>query len=194
MSTSDWRDAVTQKVRVLQVIFGVIVLGSCMYLVVAVLLTLVRQPAVDRKMLSYICLAIAAASFFVWLIVPYAVVAQERKKIGQDLLNLASSTGDTSTDNKIEMENKLAAQLLMANQTKTIMSCALLEGNMFLLLTAYILQAYIPCVITAGVLLLLLIAQMPTVGRVSNWVEKQMRIVLEETALIQSRTVVASRY
>jgi hypothetical protein len=184
VSITDWREELPQKVRVLQIIVCGMVSGSFMFLIIAVLLTTVRHGEANQSILSYIALAVAAVNSVNWIVVPGVLVSRERKKIGITSSTLTLSVEDKPIANKTETENKAALPLLALFQTKTIVSCALLEGTVFLLLVIFLAEGYMPCVLTAIVFLVLLIAQMPTVGRLMDWMEKQMRLVDEEHALV----------
>ena len=62
-------------------------------------------------------------------------------------------------------------------QTKIIVAGAILEGAVFFLLIAYMAEHSMLCLSAAVVLLLLLVAQMPTSGRATYWVEDQLKLL-----------------
>jgi hypothetical protein len=189
MSDDNWRDQLPQKVRVLQIIVGGMSLGCFMLLVVAILFSIIRKGEIEQSILTYISLAAAGTSFGVWLIAPGIMLAQGRKKICQTLLNAAPQQGDRSAGDKTEAEDKIALQLIPLFMTKIIVSCALLEGPIFFLLIVYILESGMLSFLTAIAMLILLVAQMPTVGRAVNWMENQIQLVEAELAFESIRNV-----
>jgi hypothetical protein len=62
-------------------------------------------------------------------------------------------------------------------QTRLIIGCAMIEGAAFFCLIAYLLERRPLSLIVAGVLLLLLISQIPTVSKVESWVESELSTI-----------------
>ena len=87
-----------------------------------------------------------------------------RKRIQQKLFSNAKQASESSADDKREIENSKAQMLIGLLQTKIIVASAILEGAVFFLLIAYMAEHSMLSVSAAVVLLLLLVAQMPTSG------------------------------
>jgi hypothetical protein len=177
MSTPDWREQLTPKVRTLQIIVAALSFGCFSFLIIAVFATGNFNKAVQQPTLTYIALAMAAMMLSVWAILPGIIVAQGRKNIQRILLSEAKQTSENSAADKTEKENTKAQALLYLLQTKTIVACALLEGTVFFLLIAYVVEHSMLSIAAAIALLLLLLAQMPTIGRVTNWIENQLSLM-----------------
>jgi fatty acid desaturase len=177
MSASDWREQLPVKVRNLQIIVGALSFGCFSFLIIAVFVSQNLNKATEQPMLTYIALLMAAIIFGIWFFLPGIIVAQGRKNIQQTLLSRAKQVGQNSVADKTEKENSKAQALMNLLQTKTIVGCAILEGAVFLLLIAYMVEHSMPSITAAIALLLLLMAQMPTIGRATNWIENQLPLV-----------------
>jgi hypothetical protein len=177
MSTPDWREQLTPKVRILQIIVAALSFGCFSFLIIAVFVSQNLNKAIDQPTLTYIALLMAAIILGVWIFLPGIIVAQGRKNIQQTLLSRAKQVGQNSVADKTEKENSKAQALMNLLQTKTIFACALLEGAVFFLLITYIMEHSMLSITAAIALLLLLMAQMPTIGRVTNWIENQLPLV-----------------
>ena len=179
MSTSDWRQQLHPRVRVLQIIVSALFLGCFSFLIVAVLVANLNN-AVNQIMLTYVGLVMAGMILGVWIILPGIIVSQGRKKIRSDLNLQAEQGSDNSTESKVAKENREVQALMELFQTKTIVAAAMLEGAVFFLLIVYIIEPSMFSLLPAITLMILLIAKLPTTGRVTNWIEDQMRLVDEE--------------
>jgi hypothetical protein len=73
-----------------------------------------------------------------------------------------------------------AGRLAGVYQTKTIAGAAILEGVGFLTLFAYMQERQTTTLVAAGVLLGGLLCYCPTAGRLSDWVDRQLRRMKEE--------------
>jgi hypothetical protein len=177
MFDSNWRDQMPVRIRVMQIIVGAMSFGCLSFLIIAIFVSQNINKAPDQSMLSYIALPIAAIVLCVWAILPVIVVSQGRKKIQQNLFSDAKQTSENSADDKMEIENSKAQMLIGLLQTKIIVASAILEGAVFFLLIFYMVEHSILCISAAVVLLALLVAQMPTSGRATYWVEDQLKLL-----------------
>jgi hypothetical protein len=178
----NWRDQMPVRIRVMQIIVGAMSFGCLSFLIIAIFVSqninkadLNKAP--DQSMLSYIALPVAAIVLCVWAVFPVIVVSQGRKKIQQELFSDAKQTSENSADDKMEIENSKAQMLIGLLQTKIIVACAILEGAVFFLLIAHIAEHSLISLAAAVVLLFLLVAQMPTSGRATYWVEDQLKLL-----------------
>src|SRR5262245_31451179 len=101
-----------------------------------------RQPG-DTPMLTYTGVAFAVIGLVVWSVLPNLLSKQARKSVLE---------GDT---------RRLATNF----QTRLIIGCALLEGVAFVNIIAYMIEGQGVSLIIAGVLVLLLLSQIPTLDR-----------------------------
>jgi hypothetical protein len=182
MNSSDWREELPAKVRILQIIVGALFFGCFCFLVIAFLISQ-NSNKENGQVLTIMATVYGGVVFLLWLIVPGIVVSNGRKKIQQSLPFSANPASEKSFDNKIEKENLQALGLMGLYQTKTIIACALLEGAIFFLQISYIIDHSMFSLLMAITLMILLIAHIPITGRVSNWIERQLRLLEEERQL-----------
>ncbi len=182
MYENDWRDKLPAKVRVLQIIIGGMIVGCLLLLLVSLFLATLGKHEADKQLLTYIGLAAAGMILGVWIVAPGVIISQGRKNIYRTQLLENEQSNPKQAEDKTEKENDSALSLIALFFTKTLVAGALLEGAVFLLLIIYIAESSILSVSAAIVLLILPIAQMPTIGRVTNWIENQMRLLDEEQA------------
>ncbi|MGA2798076.1 MAG: hypothetical protein ABSE63_10880 [Thermoguttaceae bacterium] len=175
MFDNDWREQLPVKIRVTQIIVGALSFGCFCFLLIAIFVSQSLNKAPDQLILTYIALPIAAIILCVWAVLPFIIVSQGRKNIQQKLFSNAKQASDSFTDDKKENENTRAQMILNLLQTKIIVASAILEGAVFFLLIAYMAERSMLCLAAALVLLFLLIAQMPTSGRATYWVEDQLK-------------------
>jgi hypothetical protein len=151
--------------------------GCFSFLIIAVFATGNFNKAVQQPTLTYIALAMAAMMLSVWAILPGIIVAQGRRNIQRILLSEAKQTSENSAADKTEKENIKALALMNLLQTKIIVHCVILEGAVFFLIIAYMVEHSVPCIVGAIAMMIAPMAQMPTIGRVTNWIENQLPLV-----------------
>jgi len=176
MSISDWREQLPAKVRVLQIIIAALFFGCFNFLIIAALVAGNRNNAVEKPTLTYIALAFAASILIPCAMLPRLIVAQGRKKIRSE----TPAAGVSFVAENGESINWKAGALMILFQTKAIVLGAMLEGAVFFLTIAYIIEHSPLSLIPAIALMLLLISLMPTTGRVTIWIEGQMKMMDEE--------------
>jgi uncharacterized membrane protein YqjE len=177
MFNNDWREQLPAKIRVTQIIVGALGFGCLSLLIIVLFVAHDPNKPTGQLIVSYFALLMAAINVCVWAVSPFIIVSQGRKNIQQKLSSNAKQPGENYTGDKMEIENSKAQMLIGLLQTKIIVSCAILEGAVFFLLIAYMIEHFTLCMSAAVVLLFLLVAQMPTSGRATYWVEDQLKLV-----------------
>ena len=177
MFDNDWREQLPAKIRVMQIIVGAMSFGCFCFLLIAILVSQNINKAPDQLILTYIALPIAAIILGVCAVSPVIIVSQGRKNIQQKLFSNANRVSENFTDDKMRKENSKAQMLIALFQTKIFVASAILEGAVFFLLIAYMAEHSLLCISAAVVLLFLLIAQMPTTGRATYWIEDQLKLL-----------------
>jgi len=180
MSASDWREQLPAKVRILQIIVAAMSFGCFCLLIISVLVAQNFNKAVAQPMLTYIALVLAAMSLGICAVIPRIIVSQGRREIARKLLPASKIESDNSINNMAERENIKIFEIFGLLQIKTIVVCSMLEGPVIFLLIVYMVDHQILSLLAALVLLILLIIQTPTIGRVTIWLEDQMKLVDEE--------------
>ncbi len=157
MLNEDERQSIARSVLAMQIIAAALAAGVLAFLVIAIVL--VGQDRAEQPFLSYLALGFAVLSIGAWMVVPNLMARQIRQSLAEREL-------DDSDTARLQA----VAQLVAAYQTRLIVGCAILEGAAFFSLVVYLLEAHPASLVVAAVLLLLIISQIPTLGRVEGWV------------------------
>lgn len=160
-------------VRTAQIIVAALVMGVVSFGVVVVSGIAGGQGG-QGNTLTLLAVGFAAADLVLCLLVPQLLAAAQRRKIA------AGTWGSTSAPSQGPAPDTDTGKLAIVYQTKLIIGAAMLEGGCFLALLAYMLERQLPSLVVAGVLLLALLAHLPTYGRVEAWIEEQLRRVEED--------------
>ena len=183
MDQFDSRDELTPQVRTMQIIVAALFLGCFFFLVIAVATNLDQKPVIDLTVIACIALVFAFSTLAIRAFLPGIVVAQGRKKILESQYQSEQTAQEGNVPAAIsawEKEVDEAQSLAGLYQTKTIIGGALLEGPTFFLLISYLAEQSLISLIAAIILMLFLIASIPTKSRVQTWIEDQIRLLHEE--------------
>lgn len=147
----------------MQIIVGAMVAGCVFFLAIALVAGqqggLVLAPP---DLLTLIAAGVAGAALVARLVVVSVVTAFGRRRIAR--------RNDTDLH-----DPSVCRGLVALYQTRMIVGAALIEGPTFFLLIAYLSERSPLALILAVVLILGLALHMPTRGRVTRWIEGQMR-------------------
>jgi hypothetical protein len=146
------------RVRVMQIIAGALILGSGIYLGIAVLVRAQgnAQPVPDPPLLTYISIGFAAMMIVAAWTFPAQLI---RARL------LVMRTQATTDDSFVAVY-----------QIQLIIRLAQLEGAAFFGATAYLSEGS-PLSLGASLLLIvLMLSQFPTTGRVERWVQSMRTI------------------
>jgi hypothetical protein len=110
----------------------------------------------------------AAVAIVLWAVVPGVVAGRMR----QAIVDGNAPQALPLSANAAELENvvPLAASYL----TRLIIGDALLEGAAFFNLVAYLIEQQVFSLAVAGALLLIILAQFPSLSRLTDWVEREL--------------------
>jgi hypothetical protein len=166
------QDYLTKAVRVMQIIVAAMAMGIVFFFVVALFTAADGKAEVEEpilKLISYIALAVGVGAAALSMTVPVLLATSLRRSALEGRLPIPRPSAENVAD--------LGDVPLLAGvyQTQTIIRAAILEGGAFLNLVAYIMEHQQLSLVAAGALLLLLIVQIPTVARVSDWVEAETK-------------------
>jgi len=139
-----------------QIIVAALVVG-CLFFLLTVLLIVPGKPGgwelrADRP-LTLIALAVALGTLAARIIVPGVVAAQMLRQLARQ-----------------KPEGPDWKALFGVYQATLILKAAILEGAIFLLVIAYMVEHSRWTLALAAAFLLLLLMHMPTPGRVDNWI------------------------
>ncbi|MFV0444525.1 MAG: hypothetical protein ACK5Q5_13225 [Planctomycetaceae bacterium] len=147
----DQHTIIEQRVRVLQIIAGALVMGVVLFLVVAIAVLGALRKTSAGEQFSLIAAGFAIAAWVLHLVLPGAMAN-------------AAASGDKSA---------FVEKLCTIYQGKTIIALALLEGAAFFNVCALLVEHNWWSLVVIGALLLQMLFEFPTVTRVRQWIETQ---------------------
>jgi hypothetical protein len=174
MLTDPQREHIRLAARTMQIIVGALATGVAFF--AGIVLSFAgaagdEQAPSDERLLTYMAVGAALIVVIAWAVVPALIAGQMRQKIAdgnaaQLTLNLrnAAEIGDVGP-------------LTVAYQVRLIVAAALLEGVAFFNLIAYMIERQSLSLIVAGLLLLMILSHIPTVGRLQEWVERELNTI-----------------
>jgi hypothetical protein len=162
--------AVAAITRTSQIIASSLVIGVLMF---AGYVLLVARPIAQAEAgtLTTIALLLGATAVVLSWVVPRILGSAQRRQI-------ADGTWQPPRGQDAEYPTD-AARLAAVYQTKLVVGAAILEGACFFALYAYWCEQQTASLAVAGILLLGLLAHVPSAGRVRNWVQDQLRQIEE---------------
>ena len=166
MSTPTPTNDLDARIRVMQIILGAIVLGAVAFLVVAVVVRWQSdQPAPESPIISYLALGAALVIAVAYYFVTDALQASQRR-------------GAAGANTRIAWCN--------AYQTTMIAGAAMLEGAVFFLLIAYLLEGdlkdnWTPLAAAAG-FIVVIATLFPTRSGLERWIAEQQEKLKQEQA------------
>ena len=182
MSGSQWQDELTPILRQSQIVSGALILGCVTFFGVAIAVPGEAAP-IDPNLpiLTYAAIGFAVMALIARWMVPGIVASTTRRKIIAGTWRLPTHA-PARTVAFVERTGD-AGRLAMALMTGTIVSGALLEGIAFFALVAYLLERSPLSLILAGAMILGLLTQVPTRGRLVGWIEEQFGLIEQERHL-----------
>jgi hypothetical protein len=166
-------------VRTLQIIVGALLSGCLLFLGIVLVVAGGPGNSPNRPMLTYAACAIAAAAVVARAVIPGIIVAQARRRILDGVWNAAQGDRAAGSAGSLD-QNGDAGKLAQILMLRTIVAAAILEGAVFLLLIAYLVERWPLSLAFAVVLLVALAALFPTHSRAAGWMQEQMRLLDEE--------------
>lgn len=182
MSDPTTRDAIAGPLRTLQIIWGSLIAGVTVFLVVALIVRsggdeaiVVQKDMFDfSSMLVVVVALIALLCLLAFFTVPALVVNTQRQA-------LATSRPAHEVGGGLEGSRSGPQDLLPIYQTQFIVGMALLEGGAFLNLVAFLIEGSPLNLAVAGALLLFMIIRLPTRSGLAHWLEHQQRLLRDES-------------
>jgi len=161
VSDADLKEKLVAQLRTLQIIIFAMAAGVIIFLVVAIGIRptiAADQPADQGQMvMTYTSLLFAVMAVILHWVIPNVVV-------GAALTRLADETPEDVDE-----------ELIRLFTTKTIISGAMLEGAALFTIVAHMVEGEWLPIVLAIVLLVLLVARIPTHARMADWMDLQTR-------------------
>ena len=166
MLTDAQNQCLSNSVRVMQTIVGALAAGILSFFVVAIFVPVEAPP--ERPLLASLAIgatlvAIAAA----WL-VPSLIARNQVAQIAN------RGPRQLPTDELGDV-----GSLVGAYQTALIVRAAILEGVAFFNLVAFMIERQPMNLVAAGVVGFILLAQVPTLARLEDWVQSELLSVVQ---------------
>jgi hypothetical protein len=164
------------QLRTMQIIAGAILAGLLMFLALVLYLVLVQNhgnglgPG-DPPLLSVMALVLLAVN------TPLAFVLRGTSERAALRQIAAGSWRPPRGTHGADLP--AGGKLLVARQTGMILAMALLEGVGFLACIAYLMEAQPFALAVCGLVVIFLLANFPTEGRVRAWLERQANVLAE---------------
>lgn len=157
----------------MQIIVGALLLGVVTFGLIVVAVVVGPQQLQPRAdMMTIMAAAFALVSIGASLLIPQMLVAAARRQIATGKWQ-PPAPGAMMPPALAELGE--AGQLVMVYQTAMIVGAALLEGAAFFGIIATMIEKSSLALAVSGVCVVLLLAKMPTIGRLSNWLDAQSR-------------------
>lgn len=175
-----------KRLLTLQIIVGALMVGCATFLILTVVFRFVDAAEADDGglVITYVAFAAFVPELMALVIAPNAVVKASRKRIIAGTWQDGPTRGATGAQNaEFIARHGDAARLWAVYMVRTIVAAAILEGAAFFFGVAFLLEHSAAAAIAAVVLILAVAAHFPTLGRVSGWIEDQLRRVEDERML-----------
>jgi hypothetical protein len=178
MFTDDERAFLARATRTLQIVVAALAGGVLSFLVVAIVINSGRavQPP-ETPILTYMAIAAAPAAILVATLFPGVVFRSQRQAILDGRQSFPPSDSDSTAQLAAVAES--IQTYFGGYQTALIIRSAILEGAAFFAVASYLLEGLWWSLVVAVVLLLFILAGLPTQSRAEDVVERERRAVEE---------------
>jgi hypothetical protein len=177
MPSSEQTEALAGPIRAIQIICAAISVGPLIFMFI-VLFAIPGGMAgtLGPPMITYVAILFALIVLAVRGPIMNRFVSRERKLIARG----EYSTADGRMANDFIGKTGDAGRLLVVYQKRMIFSAALLEGSTFFLIIAYMIERTPYALAGAILLLLALLAQIPSRAGIERWIEEQYQILAQD--------------
>lgn len=179
---TDWQEEIGQRVWLVQVVVGGLLVGCLVFLAVAVLLVefgMAPAKAGESTVLTWLAVLVAFGAVGARLLVPSFLVASNRQAILQGTGSLRQASSRDANVNQFLQRTGDAGRLWLGFLAKTILGSAIVEGAAFFSLIAYLVDQSPLSLGLAIVFLVGLACQFPTRAGVIRWVQGQLDLLAQ---------------
>lgn len=177
MFTDEEKALLARVTKTMQIIVGALAAGIVSFFVIVLAITTSNPPKPpDTPMLSYMAVVAAAVACVAAMFIPGIVLRSQRQAI---LNRRPALETDRRGGQPVSEAERNLMPYVHGCQTALIIRSAILEGAAFFCLIAYMQEGLNWGVICAFVLLLIILAGMPTRSRVEETIEREQRAVEE---------------
>jgi hypothetical protein len=168
------REYLNKLVLTMRVIVAALASGVVLFFFIV--LALRGDQAPGQPLIAYLAAGVGVTAFAASVVVPQVMTAPARQSI---------AAGDAPNGAAVSKEVGDVGRLGALYQTRVIVAGALLEGAAFFNTIAYLFEGQMLTVVVTIALILSIVGQFPTVGRVENWVVSQMEIIEQSRSRLQ---------
>jgi hypothetical protein len=186
-STSDLADKLKPVVNTLRIIVLALASGVLVFACVAaaVRMSQPQQPANDMAaLLTTLAIVLAPLALLAKGILPGMFVKQARARIAAGKFEVPVNPRAGAAPPLVP-ELADAGRFFVVYQTHTIIGAAMLEGVAFLSLTAFMLNGSTVALALGLLLVAAIVAMVPRMPRVVQWINEQLRLLDEEKLLVR---------
>ena len=152
-----------QRIRVMFTIWSALIMGVVTFGIIAGTISQKETAGEDLLIITYMGLGMTALMLVLRIFVPALV--------GRNLFRQAMERIKTE---KITDEEEVLATYYQIFTTRMIIGLALLEGAAMLNIVAFIVESQLISFVAVGILLLVMIASVPTKSKLDGWIRNQM--------------------
>ena len=163
------RETIANQVRTLQIILAALIAGCLVFAPIAVFMKPDPDPANEESVLVVTSMALAFGAFA--LVAQFVIGPMLRRQSRQAIVNQEGTSPDDPQ------------RLLAGYQTSAIVSAAFAEGACFFNLIAHLIEGSPYTLLMAAVLVVSIVFRFPTVDGVTDWLQREMRLVQEERGM-----------
>jgi hypothetical protein len=177
------REALLGPVRAMQIIVVALAMGIILF--AGIVVGVVVGPAQMQPQAGFmtgLALPLAAVAIGLSFLVPRIVVNASRRRIAAGTWQVPSQ-GSAMPEALAKLGDE--GPLVFVYQTATIIGAALCEGPAFFALISAMIDKSPLGLAVAGVCLLMVLARFPTLRRVENWLDLQVRAMEEDRMLMR---------
>jgi hypothetical protein len=182
MSESRWQEELIPLLRPLQIVVGALAAGCVVFLVVVLVISR-GTTAAEFPLVTYIGIAAAVTALLARTIIPGVIVARGRQKIAQDNCRPPKwPTSERARDVRLQRAGDAGTLWMLFSSTR-IVATVILQGAVFLLLVAYMLERSLPGLVVAVAMILTVGLHVPARSWVFRWIEDQLALLEQERQL-----------
>lgn len=177
------RAALLGPVRAMQIIVVALAMGILIFAGIVVTVVVGPDPLQTQAgIMTSLALLFAAVAIGLSFVVPRIMINASRRRIAAGTWQ-GPSPGSAMPEALAELGD--AGPLVFVYQTAMIIGAAMCEGPAFFALVSTMLEESLLGLAVAGVCLLMVLARFPTISRVEDWLDAQVRTMEEERLLMR---------
>ncbi|QDT44892.1 hypothetical protein Pan241w_50080 [Gimesia alba] len=152
-----------QQIRVMFIIWIAMIIGVVTFGIIAGFKGLDVEPGDGLSIITYLGIAMSALMLVLRTFVPNLVA----RNLFKQTMQAAQAEGNQD-------EEQMLGRFYATFMTRMIIGLALLEGAAMFNLVVFMVESQILSIVAVGILLLVMIASIPTKSKLDGWIRNQM--------------------